>query len=71
MIFRCSSDAPVSPRVLNPFSLEAADIDRCRAILVEWLGPEIAQRVTVTPVLEADEPVFVDHLPSFLREQAC
>jgi hypothetical protein len=56
--------------VLNPFSLEAADIDRARALLVEWLGPKVASRVTVTPVFEEDEAVFVDHLPALLREQA-
>jgi hypothetical protein len=71
MIFLCSSDQPVAPRVLNPFSLEAADIERARALLVEWLGPEIAARVTVTPVLEEDEAVFVDHLPALLKTQAC
>lgn len=69
MIFLCSADSPVAPRVLNPFSLEAADIDRCRALLVEWLGPKLAERVTVTPVIECDEAVFVDHLPALLREQ--
>lgn len=71
MIFHCLTESAISPRIANPFQLEARDIDHCRAILVEWLGRSVADRVTVTPVIEGEAQYVEDdqEMPMLLRRQ--
>ena len=57
MIFRCHSDRPVSPRIANPFEIEAENSERCEAILIDWLGAKIAARVTIVSAADT-EPVY-------------